>query len=155
MDLTQIVVDHGNIIHFMSCRTSCSFSHPLQIPWSLRPSSSSIKWSGPFPPMRNFRFQWSRALNLLCKVALRLSCNWYKRNNQLLIHYKYAPRVPWNYVMGTCDYLPSEALKVLHLILGSKSAPTRVLTAWTHNNQNILKVEAEIERWNRSYHYIR
>ena len=32
-----------NVIHCMPCKTPCMFVHPFKLPWSFRPSSSSVK----------------------------------------------------------------------------------------------------------------
>lgn len=50
------------IIGCMSCRTPCRFVYSFKLPWSLRPSSSSLKWSGTdkrsqhIPPMSDLEF---------------------------------------------------------------------------------------------------
>jgi hypothetical protein len=44
----------------------CRFVHPCKLPWSLRPTSSKVKWDslGIFYQLRDFNLQWSQALKL-------------------------------------------------------------------------------------------
>ena len=60
----------------MPCRNPCKLYIHLAFNYSIGPSS--VVWSElgpapPFPPMRVLEVQWSRALSLVCEVALRTS----------------------------------------------------------------------------------
>ena len=62
-----------NMVHLMPCRIPCRLYNRLTFIYSIGPSS--IVWSvlgpaPPFPQMRVLEVQWSRALNLVCEVAL-------------------------------------------------------------------------------------
>ena len=63
-----------NMIHLMTCGNPCRLYNHLAITYSFGPSS--IVWSElgpapPFPPMRVLEMQRSRALTLVCEVALK------------------------------------------------------------------------------------
>ena len=60
------------MVHSMPCRNSCRLSHPPCIHllrWSLKRRSDRLR----LPPMRVLEMQWSRALSLVCEVALEWS----------------------------------------------------------------------------------
>ena len=63
-----------DMIHSMPCRNPCRLYIHLAFTYSIGPSS--VVWSElgpapPFPPMRVLEVQWSRALSLVCEVALK------------------------------------------------------------------------------------
>ena len=68
-----------NLIHSLPCRTPCIFLiHEISFgPLSLH---LLVSWtwmvSVLFLPMRAFKLQWSRAFNLVCKVALSFKTSW-------------------------------------------------------------------------------
>ena len=57
-----------NLVDFVIFLIACHVGfHPFKLPWSLRPSSSSVSelgWSLHFPPVRDFRRKRSLALKL-------------------------------------------------------------------------------------------
>ena len=76
-----------NMIHLMPCRNPCRLYIHLPFTYSVGPSS--VMWSElgpalPFPPMRVLKVYESRALSLVCEVALsttlymtfRVICYW-------------------------------------------------------------------------------
>jgi len=70
----------GSMKHdpFMPCRNPCRLYIHLAFTYSVGPSS--VVWSEfglapPFPPMRVLEVYWSRALNLVCEMAL--SCHFH------------------------------------------------------------------------------
>jgi hypothetical protein len=61
------------MIQFMPCKNPCRLYIHLAFTYSLGPSSVVWRELGPappFPPMRVLEGQWSRALSLMCEVAL-------------------------------------------------------------------------------------
>ena len=67
-----------NLIHSLSCRTSCRlfihevFFGPLGLHLGVW---SELGRSLPFWPMRTLRLQWSQAFSLVCEMALRQHCS--------------------------------------------------------------------------------
>jgi hypothetical protein len=62
------------MIHSMPCRNPCRLYIHLCIHilrWSLNRSVKELGPAQPFPPMRLLELYWSRALSLVCEVALR------------------------------------------------------------------------------------
>jgi hypothetical protein len=61
------------MIHLMPCRNPCRLYIHLAFTFSVGPSSVVRSDLGPaprFPPMRVLEVYWSRALSLVCGVAL-------------------------------------------------------------------------------------
>ena len=64
------------MIHSMPCKNLCRLYIHLAFTYSIGPSSVVCSEFGPaplLPPMRVLKVQWSRALNLVCEVALRIT----------------------------------------------------------------------------------
>jgi hypothetical protein len=61
------------MIHLMLCREPCKIYIHLAFTYSVGPSSvvwSELRPAAPFPPIRVIEVKWSRALSLVCEVAL-------------------------------------------------------------------------------------
>ena len=75
----------------MSCRNPCRLYIHLAFAYYVSPSSgvrSKLGPTLPFPPMRLLEVQWSRALILVCKVALILLANpscLYRTNDMIVV----------------------------------------------------------------------
>ena len=78
-----------NTIHLMPCRNPRRLYTHLAFARSVGPSS--VVWSvnlgpaPPFPPMRVLEVQWSRALSLVCEVALTVKQPPQEENGRLVI----------------------------------------------------------------------
>ena len=71
-------VDH-EIIHCMPCRSHMKVCLSTRT-WSLRPTRSTVKWSGMvlvFSTNGDSRFQWSQALTHYCTVPLSRLIRWH------------------------------------------------------------------------------
>ena len=63
----------------MPCRSPCRLYIHLAFTYYVDPSSivwSKLEPAPPFPPMRVHEVWWSRALNLVCEVTLRVNTGW-------------------------------------------------------------------------------
>jgi hypothetical protein len=103
-----------NMTHMISCRNSCILYIHLAFTYSIGPST--VVWiklgpALPFPPMKVLEVLWSRALSLVCELALTtvqtlfvlVSCFRYpyKRcKGQIWVSRRYPPRIEPN---TTCN----------------------------------------------------